>query len=194
VLFFCACAATTPPIINQDGTPVENGIARFEKVMLGGIEQTILIRTHDASNPVLLFLHGGPGFPMMPLFPHFNQELEKHFVVVSWDQRGAGKSYSKKISAESFTIEQFVEDTHQLVDWLRQQFNQEKIFLMGGSWGSGLGMYVIDKDRGNWRTCGAVSGSPTNTCWNRPGGRITGRPSGNWRRSGLPRRAGIKTV
>jgi pimeloyl-ACP methyl ester carboxylesterase len=82
---------------------------------------------------------------MMPLFPHFNQELEKHFVVVGWDQRGAGKSYSKKIPTESFTIEQFVEDTHQLVDWLKGQFNQDKIFLMGGSWGSGLGMYVIDK-------------------------------------------------
>jgi pimeloyl-ACP methyl ester carboxylesterase len=144
-LCFCACAATTPPIVDQDGVPVGKGIASFEKVMLGGVEQTILIRTHDPANPVLLYLHGGPGSPEMPVVVHFNQELEKHFVVVNWDQRGAGKSFSAKIPEESFTIDQFVEDTHQLVTWLKQRFDQEKIFLVGHSWGSLLGMTVVQK-------------------------------------------------
>jgi pimeloyl-ACP methyl ester carboxylesterase len=66
-------------------------------------------------------------------------------VVVNWDQRGAGKSFSRKIPEESFTIDQFVEDTHQLVAWLKQNFSQEKIFLVGHSWGSALGMYVVEK-------------------------------------------------
>jgi pimeloyl-ACP methyl ester carboxylesterase len=144
-LFLCACAATTPPIIDRDGTPVESGIARFETVTLGGVEQTILIRTHDPANPVLLYLHGGPGSPEMPMLAHFNKELEKHFVVVNWDQRGAGKSFSRNIPAESFTIDQFIEDTHQLVAWCKQRFNQEKVFLIGHSWGSALGMYVVER-------------------------------------------------
>ena len=144
-LFFFACASTTPPIVDQAGVQVETGIAMFEKVMLGGVEQTILIRAHDPANPVLLFLHGGPGSPETPLVVHFNQELEKHFVVVNWDQRGAGKSFSKKIPEESFTIDKFAEDTHQLVTWLKQKYDQEKIFLVGHSWGSGLGMYVVEQ-------------------------------------------------
>jgi pimeloyl-ACP methyl ester carboxylesterase len=133
-LFFFTCASTTPPIVDEAGVPVETGIARFETVMLGGVEQSILIRTHDPAHPVLLFLHGGPGSPETPVVAHFNKELEKHFVVVNWDQRGAGKSFSKKIPAESFTIEQFIED-----------FDQQKIFMVGHSWGSALGMYVVEK-------------------------------------------------
>jgi pimeloyl-ACP methyl ester carboxylesterase len=94
---------------------------------------------------VLLFLHGGPGSPETPVVAHFNKDLEKHFVVVNWDQRGAGKSFSKKIPDESFTIDQLIEDTHQLVTWLKQRFDQEKIFMVGHSWGSALGMYVVEQ-------------------------------------------------
>ena len=66
-----------------------NGIASLEKVILGGARQWILIRGEDASNPVLLFLHGGPGTPIMPVAHHFGHRLEQRFVVVHWDQRGA---------------------------------------------------------------------------------------------------------
>ncbi|UCD38640.1 MAG: alpha/beta hydrolase [Fidelibacterota bacterium] len=144
-LFLFTCASTTPPIVDEVGAPVETGIAKFETVLLGGVEQSILIRTHDPANPVLLFLHGGPGSPETPVVVHFNRELEKHFVVVNWDQRGAGKSFSRKIPKESFTIDQFIEDTHQLVTWLKQRFNHEKIFLVGHSWGSALGTFVIER-------------------------------------------------
>ena len=69
------------------------GIDSLEKIKLGGVDQWILIRGWKRSDPVLLLVHGGPGFPSMP-FAHATAGLEKHFVLVPWDQRGAGKSYS----------------------------------------------------------------------------------------------------
>jgi pimeloyl-ACP methyl ester carboxylesterase len=138
VLALASCAKT-PPM----KTP--NGIASLEKVKLGGVEQWILIRGQDSSNPVLLFLHGGPGSPEMPLEHHFGAGLEEHFVVVHWDQRGAGKSYSPRIPAETMTIEQFVSDTHELAELLRQRLGAEKTYLVGHSWGTLLGTKVVQR-------------------------------------------------
>jgi len=131
--------AKTPPM----RTP--QGIASLEAVTLGGVKQWILIRGQDRSNPVLLFLHGGPGSPEMPLEHHFGPPLEEHFVVVHWDQRGAGKSWHPGLPKDSMTIEQFISDTHELVELLRKRFGQEKIYLMGHSWGSLLGVRVVQK-------------------------------------------------
>ena len=77
-----------------------NRIDSLEKIKLGGVEQWILIRGWNRGDPVLLLMHGGPGFPCMP-FAHVAAELEKRFVVVHWDQRGTGKSYSPSIPANS---------------------------------------------------------------------------------------------
>src|SRR6266446_2159011 len=88
------------------------GIESLEKVRLGGIDQWIQIRGHNRSHPVMLFLHSGPGFPEMP-FSHVNAALEENFVVVHWDQRGAGKSYSSDIPVSSMNIEQFISDTRE---------------------------------------------------------------------------------
>ncbi len=116
-----------------------NGISSLEKITLGGVEQWILIRGQDRTRPVLLFLHGGPGAPEMP-FSHLNADLEKSFVVVQWDQRGSGKSWSSSIPKESMTIKQFVADTHDLVELLRERFKVPKIYLAGFSWGSIVGV------------------------------------------------------
>ena len=99
----------------------------------------------DAGNPVLLFLHGGPGLPSSPWvsWNNFQAELEAHFVVVHWDQRGAGKSFSETLTPEDMRLENFVSDTLELTDMLRQHFGQDKIFLWGHSWGSGLGFEVL---------------------------------------------------
>ena len=115
-----------------------NGIDVVEKVQLGGVDQWIQIRGHDRSKPILLFLHGGPGFPQMP-FSHLNAELEKTFVVVQWDQRGAGKSYSWSIPDESMRVAQFVSDTGELAQLLSRRFNQPKCYLVAHSWGSLIG-------------------------------------------------------
>ncbi len=137
--------AYTPPITNAVGDEIPGSIAVIETVVLGGVKQTITIRGADASNPVLLFLHGGPGMPSSPwaTWNNIHAELEQNFVVVHWDQRGAGKSFSKDLTPDDMHLEDFVSDTLELTDILRERFGQDKIFLWGHSWGSGLGFEVL---------------------------------------------------
>jgi len=122
--------------------PGSKSIASLERVRIGGVDQYILIRGADRSLPVLLFLHGGPGMPAMYLAHEFQGPLEEEFVVVQWDRRGAGKSYRKDIG-QTLTSEQLVADTIELTNLLRTRFHQDKIYLLGHSWGTYLGMLVI---------------------------------------------------
>jgi pimeloyl-ACP methyl ester carboxylesterase len=119
-----------------------HSIASLERIRIGGVDQYVLIRGDDTSLPVLLFLHGGPGMPAMYLGHEFQKPLEKEFVVVQWDRRGAGKSYRKDMS-QTLTSEQLVADTIELTNLLRARFHQDKIYLVGHSWGTHLGMLVI---------------------------------------------------
>ncbi len=123
----------------------ENGIESLEAVELGGVEQWIYLRGHDRSKPVLLFLHGGPGTSEMPLARDFGLRLEEHFVVVHWDQRGAGKSCTSEIPNDSLRLPQYLADTAELVELLRRRFGVEKIFLLGHSWGSVLGVLTVQR-------------------------------------------------
>ena len=119
------------------------GINQYEKVLIGGIDQWILIRGKDISNPILLFLHGGPGFAAIPFANGFDPRIEDIFTVVYWDQRGAGNSYSENISKETMTIEQFQLDAIELIELLKSRFHQEKIYLIGHSWGALLGINIV---------------------------------------------------
>lgn len=123
----------------------ENGISGIRLVTLGGLKQWVLIRGEDKLNPVVLFLHGGPGASETALLRKFNGDLEKDFTMVYWDQRGATKSYSKDIPAETMTLDQFVEDAHQLVTYLKKELSVQKIVLVGHSWGTVLGMELVNK-------------------------------------------------
>lgn len=118
------------------------GIDSLEKVRLGGVDQWILLRGWNRENPVLLLMHGGPGFPCMP-FAHAAADLEKRFVVVHWDQRGAGKSYSSSVSDSSMNMKQFIDDTLELTHFLRGRFNRPRIFLAAHSWGSMIGALAV---------------------------------------------------
>jgi pimeloyl-ACP methyl ester carboxylesterase len=119
------------------------GINSLEKIRLGGTDQWLLIRGWDRTKPLLLFVHGGPGFSEMP-FAHVNADLEKHFVVVQWDQRGAGKSYPAPDRA--LDVEQFVSDTNELAALLLKRFGAEKLFLVGHSWGSLIGALAVARN------------------------------------------------
>ncbi|MEK6481028.1 alpha/beta fold hydrolase [Catalinimonas sp. 4WD22] len=120
-------------------------IAELKMISLGGMDQYILMRGEDKTKPVLLWLHGGPGAAQMPLARFLDKELEKEFVVVHWDQRGAGKSNHKGFDEETMIVDQFLEDAHELTLYLKKKFGQDKVFLLGHSWGSQLGIELAAK-------------------------------------------------
>ena len=122
-----------------DGEPLPDSIADVEYLRLGDVDQWVMIRGERRSNPALILLHGGPGFTETHFFRRFNAPLESAFTVVYWDQRGAGKSFDRKIPPSSMTVEQFIADLDGLVDWVRKRLGQEKVAILGHSWGSVLG-------------------------------------------------------
>ncbi len=124
----------------------DNGISEINYLDINGTEQYVLIRGEDKDNPVLLFLHGGPGASATALLRKYNSELEKYFTVVYWDQRNAGKSYKTKFPKEQIKVSLYNQDVDFLVSYLRKRFNKEKLFLVGHSWGSRLGIYAIDRN------------------------------------------------
>jgi len=118
----------------------ENGIDTLEMVEVNEVKHGLLIRGEDVSNPVLLFVHGGPGTPGMLLHRYFETELLDTYTIVHYDQRGVGKSYDERLTTEDFTINQHVEDLLAISAYVRKRLNQDKIFLLGQSWGSLLGI------------------------------------------------------
>jgi pimeloyl-ACP methyl ester carboxylesterase len=120
------------------------GIDELKAVDIGGIKQWISVRGNNPANPILLFIHGGPGSPMMPESWVFQRPWEDFFTVVQWDQRGSGKTFSAsgRKPDQSMTLDQMQADAEQLIDMLRQTYGKKKIFLMGHSFGSVLGMRV----------------------------------------------------
>ncbi|HEX3076732.1 MAG TPA: alpha/beta hydrolase, partial [Lachnospiraceae bacterium] len=103
------------------------------------------IKSKDITNPVLLFVHGGPGMPEYPLIGESANDLADYFTVVWWDQRGAGLSYSSDISKDTMTTEQFISDTVEVTNYLRKRFSKEKIYLMGHSWGTFIAIQAAAK-------------------------------------------------
>ncbi len=119
------------------------GIDTLERVELGGIPQWISVRGRDRRNPILLYLHGGPGFPTMPVSHRWQRPWEEYFTVVQWDQRGAGKTYAARDTAavrSTLTVERMLADAEELVRHLRSRYGQDRIVLLGHSWGSVLGV------------------------------------------------------
>jgi pimeloyl-ACP methyl ester carboxylesterase len=135
----------TPQFKDAKGRILENSIATIESIRLGEVDQTIMIRGKDMSHPILLFLHGGPGWAQIGYARHVQSELEKHFIVVNWDQRGSGKSQSNEIRGTGMTIEQLVQDAGELISFLLERFGKKKLFLVGHSCGSVLGALVAQK-------------------------------------------------
>lgn len=129
----------TERIRKQTEITSPHGIEAIEMVTVGGVEQCISIRGWEKSNPVLLFLHGGPGADGLLLARYFDSELEKKFVVVRWSQRGAGRSYRPDIDPATMNIEQLISDTVEVSEMLIKRFEKKKIYLVGHSWGSAIG-------------------------------------------------------
>jgi pimeloyl-ACP methyl ester carboxylesterase len=134
------------PFLDENGKPLAGSISEKIFVNINGIQQGMFIRGKDINNPVLLFLHGGPGMPEYWLTQRYPTGLEDHFTVVWWEQRGAGLSYSPDIPPETMTAEHFVSDTIEVTNYLRKRFGKEKIYLMAHSWGSYIGIQAAARE------------------------------------------------
>lgn len=137
--------ASTPPIVDSNGQQIPNAIASLEKVTINDSDQWITIRGQNKENPVLLFLSGGPGGSQLVTERRALGKLEESFIVVNWDQPGAGKSYNA-VDQKALTVDRYVNDGLALAAYLRDRFQKEKIFLLGESWGSALGVWMIQKE------------------------------------------------
>jgi len=113
-------------------------------VRIGGIDQWITIKGDDRNNPVVLFLHGGPGDALSPFADAMYAGWEKNFTLVQWDQRGAGRTYGKTGPSiePTMTVERMADDGIEVTQFLAKHLNKKKIIIYGGSWGSILGIYM----------------------------------------------------
>ena len=126
-----------------------DGINKSEYVMLNGQEQYILTMGHDISNPVIISLHGGPGAPSTITDYCWIDYLTDDYTVISWDQRGCGRTYYHNVNTDpdnsTVSFEQAMNDLDALVDYARNTYKQDKVIIMGHSYGSLLGsQYVLD--------------------------------------------------
>jgi pimeloyl-ACP methyl ester carboxylesterase len=128
------------PFLDKSGKPLIGSISEKIHININGVEQGMFIKGKDSSNPVLLYLHGGmPDYFLTRKYP---TGLEDYFTVVWWEQRGSGLSYSANIPPETMTLEQMISDTKEVTNYLRKRFGQEKIYLMGHSGGTFIGIQV----------------------------------------------------
>jgi pimeloyl-ACP methyl ester carboxylesterase len=122
-----------------------NRLAALEQVPVNETRQWVLIRSEDVTNPVVLFVHGGPGTSQLTLMRHNSRPLERFFTVVNWDQRRAGKSFAAGGDRTRMNMGQFVDDIVALSSYLAKRFHKDRILLVGHSWGSAIGMLAAAK-------------------------------------------------
>ena len=130
ILLFAAPASAAPAIHEEMFVPI------------GGIDQWVTIKGDDSANPVVLFLHGGPGNALSPFADAMFAGWEKDLTLVQWDQRGAGRTYTKNGTAiePTMTLERMTQDGIEVAEFLKKHLHKDKIVLEGGSWGSVLGI------------------------------------------------------
>ncbi len=139
-----AAPASTAPIVGSDGHPVAGSVAEIADVPIGGHDQSLMIRGRSEDSPVLLYLAGGPGGTDLGAM-RVDTGLEQDFVVATWEQRGAGKSYAALDPADTLTLDRAVSDTLEVADYLRERFGQERIYLAGNSWGTIAGVLAVQR-------------------------------------------------
>jgi pimeloyl-ACP methyl ester carboxylesterase len=133
------------PLVDQSGKPVPGSISEKIWVDINGYKQGMFIQSRDPKNPVLLFMHGGPGMPEYFLSEQYPTGLENDFTLVWWDQRGAGLSYTPAIPPETMTVAQYISDAIAVTNYLRARFHKEKIYLMAQSGGSFFAIQTVQR-------------------------------------------------
>jgi len=141
-----ACARRTDQQMESHASNrADSAIAEDGFVRVGGIGQWISIRGENRENPAIVVFHGGPAVANSALLATYSG-WEKYFTVVQWDQRGAGKTFGRNgKSTPDMTIDRFVEDGIEVVEYARKRLNKNKVILLGHSWGSFLGVTIVKK-------------------------------------------------
>jgi pimeloyl-ACP methyl ester carboxylesterase len=134
----CVAASTS-------ATDRETPFQHSEYLPVEGAKLYVLTRGADQAAPVLLWLHGGPGGPERPLFRYFNGDLEDYFIVSYWDQRGAGRSFDPKGDMQQLTIARHLADLDTVIAHLKQLSDQDRVVLIGHSWGATLGLLYASR-------------------------------------------------
>jgi len=142
LIFVAALVISSPgklkPFVDENGNPLAGSLSEKVFVDINGVKQGMFIQSKDTSNPVLLYLHGGmPDYFLSKKYP---TGLDEMFTVVWWEQRGSGMSYDPSIPRESMNMEQMIDDTLEVTNYLRQRFGKEKIYIMGHSGGTFIGI------------------------------------------------------
>ena len=137
--------ASTAAIPGPDGEPLPGSVAELTTVGVNGHDLGLMLRGRSTDLPVLLFLAGGPGGSELGAMRRHLPALEEHFVVATWDQRGTGRSYGALDPLQTLTLEGAVADTLVVTDYLRERFAQDRIYLVGQSWGSTLGVLAVQQ-------------------------------------------------
>jgi pimeloyl-ACP methyl ester carboxylesterase len=129
---------TPAPFVDKSGKPLAGSLSEKVFVTINGVKQGMFIQSKDVTHPVLLYLHGGmPDYFLTEKYP---TRLEDDFTVVWWEQRGSGISYSADIPPETMNLEQMISDTLEVTHYLQNRFHQQKIYLMGHSGGTFIGI------------------------------------------------------
>lgn len=136
-------------VIDADGNTPPNSIAMIKDTVINGMGQRLTIRGHDKSNPVLLRVHGGPGKLEPPqVYRATNTDLEEHFTVCYWDQRGVGPAFDPSVSDPKYTIEQIVQDGLVVTKYLREMLGKQKIYIEGTSTGAVIAPLMVREKPG----------------------------------------------
>ena len=123
----------------------KNTMQKMNTLRINGVDQRYCILGNNPNNPVIMYLHGGPGDTCLPLIEKFNSALSRHFNLVVWDQRGAGFSYYPFDEGNHPTVDTFIDDLQILTQHILDAYRQEKVYLIGHSWGSILGIRFIQE-------------------------------------------------
>jgi proline iminopeptidase len=140
-ILFLVLSCTSIKTINKNSYP--NSVSELDTITLGNEKQYILIRGENKNNPIILLVHGGPGNSEMPIMRMATEKLINNYTIVIWDQLGSGKSYSLLKDKKSVTKENIENDCIELIDYLRKRFNKDKIYFIGHSWGTVIGIDTI---------------------------------------------------
>jgi pimeloyl-ACP methyl ester carboxylesterase len=119
-------------------------IDSFYDIVINDCPQRILVQSNDVvNNPILLYLHGGPGSSMLMYSHLYSEKLKDHFIFVNWDQRGTAFSFHEGMDASKISEDQIRDDALELIKYLTKVFHKKKVYLIGHSFGSAIGLQLV---------------------------------------------------